>query len=61
MCARGSAHGLGRPGVRARGERGGSPGNYWEEMKRVADAAGSGMCGLKALTGISAGFPLFPV
>lgn len=37
------------------------PGDYREEMKRVADAAGSGMCGLKALTGISTRFPLFPV
>lgn len=29
------------------------------EMKRVADAAGSGMCELKALTGISTRFPYF--
>lgn len=29
------------------------------EMKRVADAAGSGMCELKALMGISTRFPYF--
>lgn len=29
------------------------------EMKRVADAAGSRMCELKALTGISTRFPYF--
>lgn len=36
------------------------PGGYREEVKRVADAAGFGTCGLKALTGISTRFPLFP-
>lgn len=55
-----SVHGLGWPMVRAV-EREERARNYQEEMKRVAGAAGSRMCGLKALTGISTRFPLFPV
>lgn len=31
--------------------------NYQEEMKRVAGAAASRMCGLNTLTGMSARFP----
>lgn len=51
-----SMRGLGWPMARAV-EREERARNYQEEMKRVAGTAGSRMCGLNALTGISTRFP----